>query len=96
MMDLVAGFSPLDKEAATQHLLDTILCPGTIPVFALEDQQWILVRIDHLAEADWVPETYNRLVLDERKKEGLLKLTQAHAKYKDVRSNDMIKGKKKE
>lgn len=91
-------FSP--NRAATQSFdsladEDLCLCPPTLPVFTLDEQEWLNVAVEGLSEVEWEKEAFEKLVLQKDKKEMLRKVSQAHAIGANKRTDDVIGNKGK-
>jgi hypothetical protein len=95
MLDLLGARRSSSNEQDFQPDPEYLLCPSTIPVFTLEEQDWMIVGVEDICDADWSKDAFERLVLSGEKKNHLKRLTAAHSKYKERRSNDLIKGKGK-
>jgi hypothetical protein len=73
-----------------------MLCDSTLQVFSLDDHEWYLIDINRLKEKVWRPETFNRLVLDQDKKDTLLRLAKTNSRLvQGGKSKDIIEGKGK-
>ncbi|KXX78357.1 putative AAA family ATPase y4kL [Madurella mycetomatis] len=74
---------PTAKEVEEQSEPEYIICPSTIPVFTLEEQEWMIVCVDDICEANWSADAFERLRLLRR------------IPSKEKRSDDIIKRKGK-
>lgn len=91
-------FSP--NRAATQSFErvadeDLCLCPPTLPVFTLEEQEWLNVTVEGIRDIEWEKEAFEKIVLAKDKKEMLRKVSQAHAIGGGKRTEDVIGNKGK-
>lgn len=91
-------FSP--NRAATQSFDnladdDLCLCPPTLPVFTLEEQEWLNVAVEGLRDVEWEKEAFEKLVLAKDKKDMLRKVSQAHSTGANKRTEDVIGNKGK-
>jgi hypothetical protein len=71
-----------------------MICPASIIVFSLDNQEWCSVGVVHLKPKEWRPSSFDRLVLDQERKDiliGLVKTNSRRAQSK--KSADIIDGK---
>jgi hypothetical protein len=60
-----------------------LLCPSSIPVFTLDEQEWMVVCVEFISDADWSSEAFKGLVPAQEKKTHSRKLIVAHAKHEE-------------
>lgn len=73
-----------------------IICPVSITVFNLDDHDWYSVDIARLQEKEWKPKSFDRLVLDQDRKETLIRLAKTNSRLvQATKSKDVIEGKGK-
>ena len=73
---------------------DFTICPASIIAFSLDNQEWCSIGVAHLKPKEWRPSSFDRLVLDQEKKDilkGLVKANSRRAQSK--KSVDIIDGK---
>jgi len=75
---------------------DFMICPATITIFNLDDHDWYSVCVSGLKEKVWTPKSFDRLVLDQDRKDTLIRLASTNSKLVQAyKSKDIIEGKGK-
>lgn len=73
-----------------------MICPLTILVFDLDNNEWFSVNVDKLKEKEWNPAAIKRLVLDADRKNTLIRLASTNSRLVQAsKSKDVIEGKGK-
>ncbi|KAH8593771.1 P-loop containing nucleoside triphosphate hydrolase protein [Bisporella sp. PMI_857] len=73
-----------------------MICPSSITVFNLDDHDWYSVNVDKLKEKEWRLEALDRLVLDQDRKDTLIRLASSNSRrIQAEKSKDVIEGKGK-
>ncbi|KUJ16655.1 P-loop containing nucleoside triphosphate hydrolase protein [Mollisia scopiformis] len=73
-----------------------MICPASITVFSLDDQDWYSVDVAGLEDKQWRPKTTDRLVLDPATKSILIHLATTNSlQFQANKSRDVIEGKGK-
>jgi len=73
-----------------------MICPKTLEVFSLDNQDWYQIEVNGLKPKKWRPESFGRLVLDQDKKDNIIRLATANSRtVQEAKSRDIIEGKGK-
>lgn len=72
------------------------VCPSNITVYSLDDNDWYSVDVGRLKDKEWRPKTFDRLVLEQDRKDTLIRLAKTNSKLmQSKKSKDVIEGKGK-
>jgi len=75
---------------------DFMICPISIVVYGLDNHEWFSVDVDKLKEKNWNPKAFGRLVLDQDRKDTLIRLASTNSRLVQAnKSKDVIEGKGK-
>lgn len=75
---------------------ESLLCPGFVEGFALNENCWAQFRVDRLKDINWNDTAYGLLEMDEEKKQVISALVESHRKHSKFDSeefDDIIAGK---
>jgi hypothetical protein len=87
-----------DKDPDVSSFTDEefMICPSILEVFSLDNHVWYLVETNGLKPKVWRPESFDRLVLSQDKKDTLIRLAKTNSRLvQGNKSNDIIEGKGK-
>jgi len=83
--------SRIDSEFSDEEYT---ICPASIAVFNLDNQEWCSVSAANLKPKVWRPATFDRLVLDQEKKDTLTRLAKTDSRrVQSKKPVDIIEGK---
>jgi hypothetical protein len=73
---------------------DFMICPTSITVYSLDNQEWCNIGVAHLKPKEWRPAAFDRLVLDQEKKDTLSRLVKTNSlRVQSKKSVDIVEGK---
>ena len=74
--------------------LDFIICPISIIAYNLKSQDWCVVGVSYLKPKEWRPASFDRLVLDQERKDILKRLAKTNSqRVQSKKSTDIIEDK---